>query len=355
MTLQKQLIKIFSSVAFWHIMFWFLNLLIFSSSAISDYLKDGKVTIVKLLPGLIYAVYLVFIVYLNYLVFIPRFAAKRKVFQYVIWVVLSTVVASILFTATFNWILKSDIRIETSIAFGVLGLIYIIITSFFKFFKDWVVNQGLRVKILEIEKQKVEAELDTLKSQLNPHFLFNVLNNIYSHSLLKSDITPSIVIKLSDLMSYILYDCKSKLVPIQKEFDFIQNYIELEKIRVEKDINVKFEHENSVGVFVPPLLFFPLIENSFKHGIGSNPDKREVFLKFELQDNNLLFEIINTKGNSKGVYKNKKKGGIGIENVRKRLTLLYPGTHKMEVLEKEDTFEIRVRIENINLTNNHED
>lgn len=346
MGLQKRLITIFSSVAFWHVVFWFLNFLLFASSPISVYMKGGELKFIRVVPGLIYAFYLVAIVYLNYLVFIPRFAAKRKVVLYIFWVVLSVALSSVLFTVTFNLALKSNIRIETSIAFFVLGIVYIIITSFFKFFKDWVVNQGLRVKILEIEKQKVEAELDTLKSQLNPHFLFNVLNNIYSHSLLKTDVAPSIVIKLSDLMSYILYDCKTKTVPIQKEIEFINNYVELEKVRLEKDIDVRLEYNDSKAL-IPPLLFFPLIENSFKHGIGSNPTNREIFLKFELLENKLTFRIKNSKGTTQSAIQKKKKGGIGIENVRKRLALLYPESHKMEVIDTEDTFEINVEIENM--------
>ena len=119
-------------------------------------------------------------------------------------------------------------------------------------------NRGLQIKLMDIEKQKIEAELNALKSQLNPHFLFNVLNSIYSHSLLKSDDTPSIVLKLSDLMSYILYDCKTNLVSLQKEIEFIRNYIELEKIRLEEDIEVTFHTVNINHVLVPPLLFVPL-------------------------------------------------------------------------------------------------
>ena len=191
--------------------------------------------------------------------------------------------------------------------------------------------------------------LETLKSQLNPHFLFNVLNNIYSHSLLKTDIAPSIVLKLSDLMSYILYDSKTKVVPIQKEIEFIRNYIELEKIRIEKDIDVTFEYKNIDGILIPPLLFFPLIENSFKHGIGSNPIKREVFLKLEMHENELSFNIKNSKGNHQIMRQNKKRGGIGIKNVKKRLALLYPDTHVFQIVDKEGTFEVNVRIENINL------
>lgn len=346
MNIRTRIIKIFSSVAFWHILFWLLNFLLFASSAISYYLKEGEITMLRLYPGFIYGVYLLLAVYLNYLVFIPWYAAKRKVPQYVFWVVLSTLIISVLFTLTFNWLLKTKVRIETSVAFFVLGIIYIIITSFFKFFKDWIVNQDLRVKILEIEKQKAEAELDTLKSQLNPHFLFNVLNSIYSHSLLKSDVAPSIVIKLSDLMSYILYDCKTKTVPIEKEIEFIRNYVDLEKVRLEKAIDVKLEHNNS-KILIPPLLFFPLIENAFKHGIGSNPENREISLKFEINENRLFFTIKNSKGSSLSMIQKQKKGGIGIENVRKRLALLYPEMHKMEVINKEDSFEIIVVIDKL--------
>ncbi|NOZ48228.1 MAG: hypothetical protein GXO79_15845 [Chlorobi bacterium] len=205
-------------------------------------------------------------------------------------------------------------------------------------------NLMAELKIKEIEKQKIEAELNTLKSQLNPHFLFNVLNSIYSHSLLKSDIAPSIVLKLSDLMSYILYDCKAKLVSLQKEVEFIKNYIELEKIRLEEDIEVKFNIKNIDGVSIPPLLFVPLIENAFKHGIGTNPKNKCISLSISIINRNFYFNLKNSKGAIENSMKKNSKGGIGIHNVKKRLSLLYPDKHSINILNYENSYSVKIII-----------
>ena len=205
-------------------------------------------------------------------------------------------------------------------------------------------NFRAELQIKEIEKQKLQAELDALKSQLNPHFLFNVLNNIYSNSLLKSDTTPFIVLKLSNLMSYILYDCKTEKVSLRKEVEFIKNYIDLEKIRLESDIEITFNINNISQVLIPPLLFIPLVENAFKHGIGSNPTIKYISLTIEIIDDKLIFRLVNSKGIFENKNKNYNKGGIGIENVTKRLALLYPGLHNIRVTDKDDNYEIEIVI-----------
>jgi len=208
-------------------------------------------------------------------------------------------------------------------------------------------NHRAELQIKEIEKQKLQAELDVLKSQLNPHFLFNVLNNIYSNSLLKTDKTPSIVLKLSNLMSYILYDCKTEKVSLKKEVEFIKNYIDLEKIRLESDIEVTFNINNISQVFIPPLLFIPLVENAFKHGIGSNPTIKYISLTIEIIDDSLIFRLVNSKGMFENINKNNNKGGIGIENVTKRLKLLYPELHNIRITDMDESFKIMITIHNL--------
>lgn len=351
MGFQKHISRVFSNLIFWHILFWILSFSLFTLSFITTHSNTGEWEWTILLIGLIYNIHFMMVVYVNYLFLIPRYASKRKVFKYFMYVVLFAMGVAVLYSLTMYLVLGESPAFSTFIGFFILEFIYIIITSFFKFFKDWLTNIGLKMELLEIEKQKVEAELDTLKSQLNPHFLFNVLNNIYSHSLLKSEVTPSIVIKLSDLMSYILYDCKTKTVPLQKEIEFINNYIELEKIRMEKNIEITMDIDKEKQIRVPPLLFFPLIENAFKHGMGSYPKKREIRLKFEMHDKRLIFQIQNTRGNLKNGITRNAKGGIGIENVKKRLALLYPGQYRMKVMDEDESFAVWVEIENVEKVN----
>ena len=234
----------------------------------------------------------------------------------------------------------SKYLLEYFLIFSAWSLLYL----FFKLWEEWKANQELELLLKELENQKLEAELNALKSQLNPHFLFNVLNNIYSHSLLKSDLAPSIVLKLSDLMSYILYDCKTDTISLQKEVEFIKNYVELEKVRLEDDIEVKFQIENIYNSLIPPLLFVPLIENAFKHGIGSHPKDKCVSITIQILNNVFFFGITNSVGKINNNIGNSIVGGIGIENVRKRLELLYPNRHSVDITNDIDKFTIEIFI-----------
>lgn len=213
----------------------------------------------------------------------------------------------------------------------------------YKFWQEWKSKHEIELQLKEIQNQKLEAELQTLKSQLNPHFLFNVLNSIYSHSLFKSDKTPDIVLKLSDLMSYILYDCKTESVSLKKEIEFIQNYIELEKIRLEDDIDVEFSVTEINNEKIPPLLFIPLIENAFKHGSGIKKSRRTISIWMKIEEQNLFFKIENSKIEN-SPYKGKRAGGsgIGIENVKKRLQLIYPNRHEFNIIDGELSFDINI-------------
>jgi len=213
----------------------------------------------------------------------------------------------------------------------------------FKLWENWEASNKIALTVEELKTQKLEAELNALKTQLNPHFLFNVLNSIYSNSLMKSDITPSIVLRLSDLMSYILYDCKAEKVSLQKEVEFIQNYIELEKIRLEDEIEVEFDIDSLNSVLIPPLLFVPLVENAFKHGLGSLPEKKRLSLTIKIESGTFVFKIENSKGLAPSSNKT-SKGGIGINNVKKRLELLYPNRHSIIVEDGEKDFKVEILI-----------
>ncbi|NOY49536.1 MAG: GHKL domain-containing protein [Chlorobi bacterium] len=305
----------------------------------------------KLYPTAIYTFYLITIVYINYFFLIPRYAAKRKIGKYFLAVSLIVLVNSIFFVITFSIIINIRLSFQNAVSFSVLEIVYVIITSFFKFFKEWVENQGLQLKIAMVEKQKAEAELIALKSQLNPHFLFNVLNSIYSHSMLNPEAAPSIILKLSELMGYILYECKEKLVSLQKEMDFLMNYIELEQIRTEDELDINMDISNTKDILVPPLLFIPLVENAFKHSVSADEQEKTISLKMEVSNDNLLFDLCNTKTESLNAGKKRLNSGIGIENVKKRLNLLYPGMHSLVINETKTTYCIKVKIKKLRQIN----
>lgn len=196
----------------------------------------------------------------------------------------------------------------------------------------------------QLQIQNINIERDFLKSQLNPHFLFNTLNNLYSLSLKKDNKIPDVILNLSDTMSYTLYESNAERVPLTKEIDFIKNYIELEKMRhgTQKNISVTFPtEEDCLGKMIAPLLTFSLIENAFKYGL-KNKDKAFVNLKIEIRDDTFTFNIENDYINK---FESKKVGGIGLENLKKRLQLIYPEKHNLRITNEENKFLVKLEIE----------
>ena len=217
------------------------------------------------------------------------------------------------------------------------------ITMTLMFFKQWFEKERLTDKL---EKLNIETELKFLKSQINPHFLFNSLNSVYALTLTKSDKAPEVVLKLSDILRYILYDSGEKVVGLKKELEYVENYLELEKIRHGNRLQTKMEiiGETS-GKEIAPMIFLPFIENSFKHGINSNIGNSFVNIHFEINDDNLTFKIENNKPTHKLSETPNYQGGIGINNVKKRLNLLYPGKHTLNIDEEGETFVVKLKIE----------
>ncbi|RUT79871.1 sensor histidine kinase [Ancylomarina longa] len=206
--------------------------------------------------------------------------------------------------------------------------IFILSSSLFHFVKEWIKLKDENLKFTEKAQEQLEAELNVLKAQVNPHFLFNTLNNIYSMSLYDSAKTPDMILKLSQLISYMLYECKDEEVSLEKEIQFIKNYIELESVRVEDvaQINLQIDGENQ-EYQIPPLLFIPLIENAFKHGINSVHDSSEINIQISISDSSINLDIENPYEQMKEVEAATNHKGLGIQNVKKRLELLYPKRH----------------------------
>ncbi|MBK8805311.1 MAG: histidine kinase [Bacteroidales bacterium] len=192
-----------------------------------------------------------------------------------------------------------------------------------------------------VHNEKLKTELTFLKTQINPHFLFNVLNSIYSLSLKKSDKVPEIILKLSEMMRYMLYESEVNKVSLDKEIDYINNYISLQKLRVFENCTITFSvSDNTNGVTIAPMILIPFVENAFKHGI-SHTDDSPIDISLERKDSKLLFTVKNK------LHKNlhtDKTGGIGIQNVKRRLELLYPDKHKLEIVELDNNFVVSLHL-----------
>jgi len=193
----------------------------------------------------------------------------------------------------------------------------------------------------------MQTELRFLKSQINPHFLFNTLNNLYALTLKKSDEAPEIVIKLSEMMRYMLYECNEKRVLLSKEIHYIRNYLDLERIRQGKNVNITFTVEGSANnEEIAPLLFIPFLENAFKHGLSNQIDHGFVDIRMHIEKDMVSFFIENTKAPVRPqADPNRKSGGIGLVNVHRRLNLIYPEKYDLRIDNHPNTYAVELTIE----------
>ena len=239
------------------------------------------------------------------------------------------------------------IGIKTVLANSVLVIFamlpFFFVKILFEIIKIYNRTTELQQQKLEIEIQNINIEKDFLKSQLNPHFLFNTLNNLYGLSVKKDDSAPEVILNLSDIMSYTLYESNAEKVALEKEIDFIKNYFELEKMRYPKDkniqLNISGEDEVS-GLYIAPLMTFTFIENAFKYGLRNSQYQ---FIKQEIKIKNDTFYFILENDIDKSEIR-KEFGGIGLENIKKRLQLLYPNQHILNIQTLENSFRIELKI-----------
>jgi two-component system sensor histidine kinase AlgZ len=216
------------------------------------------------------------------------------------------------------------------------------VTSVIVLFKHWLIKQQ---EWMQAEKEKVMSELQLLKAQVHPHFLFNTLNNIYSFSLENSPKTPGLILKLSSLLSYMLYDCKADEVLLEKEIEVMKNYIDLEKERYGNKIDISWNIEGDIkDKFIAPLLLLPFLENAFKHGTSEQVEKSWLSIDISVKQFTLRCKIANSKNEVVPV----SKSGIGIQNVKQRLLFLYPHKHELKLTDEGNFFVVSLVVELVN-------
>lgn len=228
------------------------------------------------------------------------------------------------------------------ILIGIFSIYSVVaIVASFHLMKHWYrhqqTSQYLQRTAQQLEKEKLEAELKLLKSQINPHFLFNTLNNLYALTLQNSHKAPEMVYKLSQLMNYMLYDSNQPDVPLQKEIQYIQNYIALEKVRYDSlDVSLNV-YDVPDSIRIAPLLMLPFVENAFKHGVSNQLSGGWVRVDILLQNDTLVLKVENSK-NTTLIPEQKSVSGIGLQNVKKRLELIYPDRFSLQSMDEGETY-----------------
>ncbi len=267
--------------------------------------------------------------YLNRKLLIPEYFFQRKYFVYAITVLLFV---SLLLSLPFLMRLGFDSGFDKPgqqllnhlLSTSLLFMMVFVVSTAGPVLKRWIDAENSAV---ELENQRLSAELSFLKSQVNPHFLFNTLNNIYALSVNNDPVASESILKLSHLLRYLLQEAQSETVSINKEIEHLKQYIDLQKLRLTKKVNVNFEvATDSSGFSIAPLLLLPFVENAFKYGISAHEaSKIDIILTFKAS----VFEFIVKNTLNNGSIAEIESTGIGVENVRKRLELSYPGNYEL--------------------------
>lgn len=196
---------------------------------------------------------------------------------------------------------------------------------------------------IRLRNEKLETEMKFLKSQINPHFLFNTLNNIYTLTVLKSDAAPDHLLKLSNMLRYMLYECNTDQVPLQKEVEYIRNYIDLKMLKDSAGLNVATDlQEQYPNLMIAPLLFIPFVENAFKHSQVEDLEKGWIRIGLRTDGRQVFFSVENSV--SEAAYTKDRVGGIGLKNVERQLELLYPGRHTLHIEQDDKVFKVELTI-----------
>ena len=193
------------------------------------------------------------------------------------------------------------------------------------------------------KSEKLETEMKLLKSQINPHFLFNALNNIYSLSYLKPEKTPENLLKLSEMLRYMLYECNDVKVPLSKEIAYLENYIALKLLKDSRGMKVSVNLEKDRGeLMIAPMLLIPFVENAFKHSNIEDLEKGWIKIDLKTRDEKLFFKVENSFAPTPSTKD--KVGGIGLTNVNRQLDLLYPDKHQLDIIAKNNVYKVHLEI-----------
>lgn len=328
-----------------HILIWVLLLVIpYASTDQIFTLLDPASGVQYLLLCLMLSGVLIASFYFNYLFLIPLYLLREKYWHYFSFLLLaiavvSTISGTLLFFPDFSpeTLTRQNPLIEKIVPVIIVNAMLLWLLSVISSIL-WAIYNRLK----QTERERLNAQIASLKSQINPHFLFNTLNNIYAITLDTSPRAADMVDKLSEMMRYTMQDTQQDFVLLEDEINYINNYIELQKLRLDRSVKLEYEGLIDVPVFqIAPMLLIPFIENAFKHGVNSE-QKSHIKISMRMNKTEFQLSVVNNKVN---VQKDiSERSGLGIENTRDRLRLIYPSRHLLVIKDMEKDFTVSLYI-----------
>ena len=331
----------FQSTIIFNVVLWACSFVIF----LLVFTEDGRPKTIDYIYTGSFLSTMVVPVLLNFYVFIPYLLKKENYLFYVLAFALNILV----FTQLNIWFFENFIDVvfpnyyfisyHSNITLFTFFGIFLTVTTLIKLSVDWFYFNSHENQELKIKNQQIQTQLSSLRSQINPHFLFNSLNVIYALAIENKVETKDAIVQLSDILRYVIYDSNTQRVALKDEVTLLRNYIEFQQFRHQQSENVTFNTSiDDDNYQIYPMLLLPLVENSFKYGIKGDIDHTFVRIHLKLKDNHFSFEIENNY--SENLMENNKHSGLGLENIMKNLDLVYPKNHEFKIIKSEDTFKV---------------
>lgn len=350
----QQIQQFFKSRASLHLGFWIVSVILLSyySSLFGGTFKDNLIQMGVILPIQMTAAYLLIYVQIpqgiyrkKWLINVPLFFIAAFLFSVLARLATIYIAEPLTRYEGYDESLWEIISHPAYLIRVYMPLVYMpaFLLLIFKILKERSRQEN---RLISLEKEKSIAELNFLKAQMNPHFLFNTLNNIYALSMNQSAQTPEMILKLSDLLDYTIYECNGARVSVDKEWQLIENYVDLQAMRQEEKLMVLIDQQiDDKQAEVAPLILISLVENAFKHSLRQRGQDTTIKIFLAVKDKVLTFEVFNTLSSEKHAAEATAKKGIGVENVKKQLALQYPNRHQINRHITADAYRLNLIIQ----------
>ncbi|MBT1685523.1 sensor histidine kinase [Dawidia soli] len=332
-----------------HLSFWcaYLSFFIYQFSSFRHREREVEMLEVFTLSGF-HVAFNMTVAYFNYFIVLPRFLKHKNTWKYLLeffvpFAILTFGRVHLQRYLADGYTHKAGYLYSTTFVVQVAAtsLFVVIFVAMLRFVQEWFEFESRKKAI---ENEKLISELNFLKEQINPHFLFNTLNNLYYLAYSQSPNTTEVIAKLSQMMRYMIYETNHADVPLMKEIEYMENYISLERLRLNGQIPIGFEVQGNVqDVRITPLIFITFLENAFKHGIGANPADAWIKVSIRVSGKECIYTVENS--NHAVTAGEQGKSGIGLQNVQRRLALSYPGRHTLTTEQTADRYALTLKID----------